>query len=179
MDMTCIIERNDAGQYIPIKIILSLTQQKAVLGSIVISMKRTIIYRVTAILMALLIGMTSIGMTLNMHFCGGSLKSISLIQSSGSCCSAVTKSCGNIDSVQESEGKKCCDNQSIEIQSDDNLIIDQVQVLSDINKFDVLITNNHVLDHLNIVAYDAADFEHYRPPLVSKDIPILFESFLL
>ena len=75
--------------------------------------------------MALLIGMTSIGMTINMHFCGGSLRSISLLDGPDSCCSVTAQSCGNFDKESESEDKKCCDNQSIEIQSDDDLIIDQ------------------------------------------------------
>ena len=129
--------------------------------------------------MALLIGMTSIGMTINMHFCGGSLRSISLLEGSDSCCSATAKSCGNFENLSESDGKKCCDNQSIEIQSDDDLIIDQLQALSDIKVLDVFITNFDALDNLNISVYDAADFAHYRPPLISKDIPVLFETFLL
>ena len=161
------------------KFTLLLVQLNETINSIILYMKRSIIYRITAMTMALLIGMTSIGMTINMHFCGGSLRSISLLDGSSSCCSATTQTCGNFDKASESDDKKCCDNQSIEIQSDDNLIIDQVQAISDIDVFDVLISDNHVLDHLNISAYGAADFAHYRPPLISKDFPVLFESFLL
>jgi len=142
-------------------------------------MKRILItYRIVAVAMALLIGMTSIGMTINMHFCGGSLRSVSLLQGSDSCCSAA-KSCDNFKETTPSDDKKCCDNQLLQVQSDDDFIIDQVKVISDIEVVSSLATNSQAFDHLNISLYNAADFQHYKPPLIPRDIPVLFESFLL
>lgn len=143
-------------------------------------MKKILItYRIVAITMAILIGMTSIGITINMHFCGGALRSVSLIESSGSCCSKSTKACGNFEKSVDTQDKKCCENQSIEVQSDDDLVVDQIQVLSKVDNQDVLVPMTNTSDDSITVGYAAADFEHYRPPLIPKDISVLFETFLL
>jgi|GEM_PF-1114819 len=141
--------------------------------------KILITYRIVAVSMALLIGITSIGMTINMHFCGGVLRSISVIQSNDSCCSKATKTCGNFEKIADTENKKCCDNQSIEVQSDDDLAVDQIHVLSELDNTDLIVEISNRNDHSRIVGYNAADFKHFRPPLIPKDITVLFETYLL
>nr|NQU90370.1 hypothetical protein [Bacteroidota bacterium] len=63
--------------------------------------------RISHIILAFLILLTSIGMTLTMHYCGGQLKSVSVITTAEACC----------------DTPGCCHNKTITIKIEDNFLI--------------------------------------------------------
>jgi len=51
--------------------------------------------KLSHIILALLVLVTTMGMTVSAHYCGGELKSVQLFQASASCCGAACDSCHN------------------------------------------------------------------------------------
>jgi hypothetical protein len=66
--------------------------------------------RLILILLLLVYGSTSMGMTLHVHYCCGKLKSIRLSQAEHNCCNADGKEC---------DDKKCCEDKQISFQVQD------------------------------------------------------------
>ncbi|HFA49223.1 MAG TPA: hypothetical protein ENJ95_09420 [Bacteroidetes bacterium] len=145
-------------------------------------------YRFIAFSLAFLMFSTSASFAVDMHFCQGKVKSFSIFGKAKNCYDmAVNKDCPNHQKMaQQNEGcssmaqKQCCHNSTLQVQPDQN---QQVQSLD--------FSLNKPLQHF-VAAYvfiffkntfsvenDAPSFANYIPPIISRDIPVLFETFLI
>ena len=80
---------------------------------------KLIMKRTSSIVLAFLYVLTSVGLTVNVHYCGGKLKSIQLLFDTPSCCCGETK---------KMDG--CCDDESYFVQLDTDHQISPSQELS-------------------------------------------------
>lgn len=147
-------------------------------------------YRITSLMMALLMLLSSTGFSMDLHFCQGQLKSFSFWGEAASCHTLATKShchkkmktC-HVALAQNNDvkgcKKDCCSNTTIEMEHSDELQTSQkleitptqFQFLSAFVQVYVLRNterNKAIIPYLN-----------YVPPLLNKDIPVLIQSFLL
>jgi len=121
-----------------------------------------------------------------MHFCGKNLKSFSLTGKAKNCFElAKSSTCSKhkktttIETACELSKKDCCHNKTIYLQADltpdipanDFLISPQLQ--------DFLIAYVTVYFQNKPINTVIPNYLHYKPPLISEDIPVLIQSFLL
>lgn len=149
-------------------------------------------YRLIALTMALLMFFTSTGFVMDMHYCGGKLKSFSFFGKAKTCYDMVendeTTIMGcihhqEVTSNKEDRLKKknCCSNKTLHLQSNQT---QQVQTTDFIvnNQLKQFITTYVIVffpkDHNNS-SKESVAFTRYKPPLIPKDIPVFHQAFLL
>ncbi len=117
--------------------------------------------------LSLLILTTGSGLMITKHFCGGSLKSISLIPSNESCCGG-------------SEKFACCNNTSQLVKVDVNLQITP-SITFDFSSVTSFLTQifTQSIDSNCIFTSVFVYLPQKIPPLLYKDIYILIQLFLL
>lgn len=144
-------------------------------------------YRIIAFSLAMLILLTSSGLTLDMHMCQGNLKSFSLFGKAKSCvelaqkkqCHKTKKSCHEqISSEKKTCKKGCCDNISTVIKLSTDLVEGQTALYSAQN---LQFAAVFVYTYFGFTDYKPSPhyFQHYKPPLLNRDIPVLIQSFLI
>ena len=155
-----------------------------------------ITYRLTALFLAALMFITSVGFSMDVHYCQDEMRNVSLLGKASSCheisddhfCQSETKSChkpteqasdADVSHVCESEGS-CCHNKSIVIDQ-----LDQVSLI--VMDFSPEENLNHYPSFCQIfppVFITEADFVrtkyiNYKPPPIGLDRQVLFQSFLI
>ena len=140
--------------------------------------------------MAFLVFFSSIGLSIDMHFCQGHLKSISFIGDAPDCYEVIgnkeQKSCqmskrqATTKTDCSIDKEDCCQNRQLLAQADLTSTSQSSQFLLNHNNFQyfsiapVLLVDDSIFLNKAILAV----FQ-YKPPLILQDIPILIQSFLL
>ena len=138
-------------------------------------------YRFISALMALMVFISSTGFSVDTHYCKGELKSVNFISEAKSCHSnphKVNKACHHSSNMPASLSKKdCCENKLIHVYSEIIKSVDysEVKVSNQLGQF---LESPASFTTINLEAYVPA-FARYKPPLISMDIQIFFQSFLL
>ena len=128
---------------------------------------------------------------MDMHYCGGELKSISFFGKAKNCHEiakedeAAMKDCPHQKKMMTgkkdcSEAKNCCSNKTVRLQSDQDhqLQTADFAVSKQLKQFVVAYVAVFFADDF-VLECEAANFAHYKPPLIPKDIPVLHQTFLL
>jgi len=145
-------------------------------------------YRFVALFLVFLMLFTSVGFSIDMHFCQGDIKSFSLIGKAKNCHEQAERStlCKHhqikmvqSDACDKKENKDCCENRTINLDSKQEQQIQTVDfsLTKPFKQFLTAYIYTFYQDNLN--QKQNVFFTHYRPPLISRDIPILVQSFLL
>ena len=146
-------------------------------------------HRYIAILLAFLMFFTSIGYVLDIHYCRGHIKSISFLGEAPSC-HQVLQSSQQIScpfhqqmmmenancSIDE---KDCCENKTFHIEVDKDLQIQTIDLPTLHQHFEIAFTASLALFQKNDFSQTLVIFEHYKPPLLFWNLPVLIQSFLL
>ena len=146
-------------------------------------------YRVFAFTMALLMFISSAGFSMDMHFCGGKLKTFSLLGKAKTCQdmadSKLQQSCvhkSNLAKQEKNESihkKACCAHKTLHCQSSEIGEIGKTEFT--LSQSLQLFLKAYTITFISksTFAKSAPSFNKYRPPLILKDIPVLIQSFLL
>ena len=145
-------------------------------------------YRFFAAAMAILMLIASAGFTLDMHFCQGKLKSVNVLGKAKNChelATAMPAKCPHHKAMAaENTGcskaeNDCCNNKTLRFQLDQDQTkpafdfeINQ-PLLQFITAFVTVFFTN------NFGEKDIPSFKNYKPPLIPKDVAVLFQTFLL
>lgn len=148
-------------------------------------------YRITALTLALLMFTTSVGLAVDMHYCGGQLKTISLFGKARTCYPVKKVKASRSDCPMHHQLKNneqgcmvdkpdCCQNKSLHIQldQDQNIKVEGPAISKPLPHFVATLIVTFLKD-LNNDDQPKPVFAHYRPPLIPRDIPVLIQSFLL
>lgn len=133
-----------------------------------------IIRSIVSLALAALVLVASSSFTVNMHLCGGSVQSVSLIEMATPCPMEVnTPPCHKAFAKRSS----CCDDELFLYQGQDfkNHEAANIQVVQQAWVIDLPVL-------AQIVPVAAAKFSHhtlYKPPLLQHDITVLIQSFLI
>ena len=125
------------------------------------------------------------GVVLSKHYCGGDLKNVALFSEASPCHeNKEMKSCplhGSMPMSDEesSEDNGCCDTQSELVKSDNEEA--KMPVEFNLSDYPVLIAALLVLGDFELNAYDAKTTHYlsYKPPLIVCDFPVSLQTFLL
>lgn len=140
--------------------------------------------------MAVLMFSSSIGLSMDIHFCGNELKSFSFFgeakacqmeqvkqetESSHACCAATKKEIKSCHSKEMTNGN-CCHNESLvldnagEFDTSDFYAVQFQQILITVLVFS---PNFQIFENANA----ALNYAHYNPPPLIEDISILHQVF--
>lgn len=143
-------------------------------------MSRMRTYRAAAMVMAFLMFFTSMGYSVDLHYCKDELKSFSLFGKAESCHETMSK-CPRHAQMQSSskEEKGCCSNKLV--------IVDDLDADFDLNTQGVELSqfSDHVheapLQSDRLIAHKIhlAQFFHYNGPSPPRDIYALYERFII
>ena len=142
-------------------------------------------YRFIALFLAVLMFITSVGFTVDMHYCGGQLKSFSFIGKAKSCHEQAVVQCPHHKKMMAQNPNKtvdtrnCCNNKTLHFQADQDKEIQNynLKVIQPLQHF--VTTFVTVFFNDRIIEKETPVFAHYKPPLISRDISVLIQSFLL
>ncbi|MEL6718903.1 MAG: hypothetical protein AAFP82_09330 [Bacteroidota bacterium] len=121
---------------------------------------------------------TSISFAVDMHYCKGELKSFSLFGKAKSCHEKkATHTCPyHAKMQQQQDNNNCCENETAYVQADIDKVFSSIE-FTDIPLFIAVFVQVSLFE--NNFEPQVFAFEHYKPPLIERDIPILVQSFLL
>ncbi len=146
-------------------------------------------YRIFALTLALLMFVTSVGFSIDMHYCQGQLKSFCFFGKAESCHEMAEttpiKICPHHQKMMvQKEGcsidkKDCCKNRTLHIQSDQDLQVQTSNLILDkqLQQFVIAYVMAFITDF--DLKTGTPSFAHYKPPLIWRDIPVLNQTFLL
>ena len=128
--------------------------------------------------MALIVLFSSFSFTVHEHFCGGEIADVSYFIETDSCGMEMNVCEINNSSKQEIQKEPCCKDVSKIIEGNSNeqlalqgLEIGQVEFLTAfINSYIHLFESSDT---------KSASFQEYSPPLVVKDISVLYDTFII
>lgn len=154
-------------------------------------------YRFLALFMSFLVFTTSTGWSLDVHYCEGKVQSVSLFGTAKPChekdnsscslneqkCSLVKKKCCSAkkssDFEPTLESKDCCQNELISLSQ-----VKDIQQIS--SSWDLNINIWFAAAYVHSFVYPILEFkssifphQNYTPPWLTRDIPVLVQSFLL
>ena len=151
-------------------------------------MNTSLLYRFTAILLALLVLVTSVGLTVDRHFCGGEMKSFSLVGKAKTCYELATgkpqPTCVKADNKDEFQGiafskKPCCENKTDHFQTDTDTSLQSASDALTVQTQHFLVAYVAVFVQSYVHYFSPKQYLDYRPPSILRDIPVLIQSFLL
>lgn len=144
-------------------------------------MKIKAIHRITALTMAFLMFFTSVGFSVDFHYCKGDLKSFSLI-GEASACHQTKKACPRhkeMKSEDNSEDSKCCSNETVVV---DDLDVDY-NISPDVELTDLQVkfvtAFVYTLNGFTFPKVVKSDFPKTDDPSPPRDIYVLLERFLI
>ena len=144
-------------------------------------MKANSIHRITALTMAFLMFFTSVGYSVDFHYCKGDLKSFSLV-GEASTCHGMTKTCPRHAEMQveeKSENSNCCSNETIVI---DDLDVDyNFSIEAELTDLQVKFVSAFVytFNDFSLPKVEKISFLENHNPLPPMDIYVLLERFLI
>jgi hypothetical protein len=126
---------------------------------------------------------------MDMHFCGGKLKTFNLIGKAKTCQdmadSKLQQSCVHHKKTAAQkknnaiQKKACCAHKTLHCQTNEISKIDKAELV--LTPPLQLFLKAYAIVFLSVspIAQDTLGFTNYKPPLIFKDIPVLIQSFLL
>lgn len=139
--------------------------------------------KISAILLSLLVLLSSTSFTFNMHFCMGQLESVALFSDVDPCEMAQQKTpCASIkhnpDCKYKQVAKKgCCEDRTLVLEGSEELSIVKSVSIPDVHMTAVLYAMvSFIFTSPSVSHYS---FNDYSPPLIERDIPVLIQSFLI
>ncbi len=129
--------------------------------------------------MALLVLISSLGFTINKHYCGGELQEIAINADVDPCPMCKAKEAVPACHDTSNENNACCENEQDKVKTSEFNMAKKAEKQL-INDFQfvaftyVLLTDIHATD----VASNSF-YKDYSPPLIDHDIPVEVQSFLL
>jgi len=151
-------------------------------------MEIIISHRITAVLLSLLMLLSSTGFSMDMHYCQDNLQGISFLGNTGSCLSKKSTSCcpkskktchDNSNELDNIDEDNCCHNESIVInKSDFDATSPQIATGQDI-KIEFVDAFVTVYVFNNILKADSQKYIKYKPPLPDRDVQVLYQVFLI
>jgi hypothetical protein len=133
---------------------------------------------IVSISLALLVLVSSSSFMVNMHFCGGQMQSVSLIEEAAACPMEVNlPPCHKKMEIKKSG---CCEDKHVAFEGKDfNAKIQDFSLLNwqAINWVASLPVIMEVIQINEALAF--SNYTPYKPPIVERDIPVLKQSFLI
>lgn len=125
-----------------------------------------------AVLLSLVILLSSLNFSLSAHYCGQTIVDVALFGEAEACPMTAEMNC-------DTDEKPCCSNRNIIIEGEDYLASKSFKK-QEVEKVELLLAKLQFPIELLLEEQEANFFlEHYTPPLIEQDITLAVQSFLL
>lgn len=132
---------------------------------------------IASLILAGLVLISSVGITVNMHLCGGRVQSVAVFTKAQPCMELI-KACHETKHVSKQKG--CCEEKSIVFKGKEtNAEVKDATSLSP--SFSIIGVVLPVLYSIRTLdpSVVAIRYAHYKPPLPKRDITVFVQSFLI
>ena len=129
---------------------------------------------IASILMAFVVLFSTMSFTYSEHYCGDFLVDSALFSKAESC--GMAMEIASVDSDCNSFKKDCCSDNVKQIEGQSNLKIDFNSLTIPQQDFVVAFTFSYI-NLFESIETKINTFEDYSPPLVDKDIAVLYQVF--
>lgn len=143
-------------------------------------------YRIISLIMAVMVFCSSSGFSLDLHYCQGQLKSFSILGKAKNCHEMANMShCKHhgpttTSICSDNEDKNCCNNETLLVKSDLELQVNSFKLNLDKNEEWFITAFASIFLYNYSIEYNETElFQIHRPPLIPRDICVLFQNFLL
>ena len=135
-------------------------------------MRTTLSYKITSLLLAILVVFSTLSLTVEKHFCGGNLVDVAMFSD--------VKKCGMEMPSETNETKKSCCKDEVEVvKGQDDLKLNK---LVDLSQDQIILSNSFVLSYTSLfesLQKQIIPHKDYSPPNIVKDIQLLDDVFLI
>lgn len=134
--------------------------------------------RILSFFLAVFILFSTSSFSVDMHFCCNELVAMSFFSKAESCTEMAYKTDNKSKQCNSIQEKDCCDNHTFLKQGDDTL--KKTNTISEIET--LVFLNAYIYTYIDLfkgLENKVTSFQTYRPPLLSTDIIILNETFLI
>lgn len=144
-------------------------------------MKKTTLFQLSALFMALMITLSSLNIIVDFHYCKNEIKSVSFFGNAKTCKEMSTPlSCGiTIKKSSKVVSSNCCHNESIVIK---NIDLETTHSQSIIDE-EIIINWFSIINYPVLVPFTSDliynKYSYYKPPLPDKNRSVLYQAFLL
>lgn len=133
-----------------------------------------------AFFMAFLMFLTSTGLSVDMHYCGHKLKTVSLISTADPCYKDSGECPSSPSENNQMAPSSCCRNHTLTLDSGaEEYAPSSPVVLQKINAGMIAVLTAVILPTSGENTAETHKFLSYKPPLPDRDIPVLCQSFLI
>ena len=133
--------------------------------------------QIISIVLSILLLSSSTGVTYAQHFCGEfeMMAKITLGQERLTCgMQEAVDACGD----EKETAHDCCDNEYSQIETDDTFAATDITFI--VNPFFVAtFISEFILPSQTVIYKEHSSYTYYHPPPLIKDIPVLYESYLI
>ena len=139
---------------------------------------KSYVSKIISFFLAALILLSTSSFTVDMHFCCNKLVDMSLIGKAKVCAEKVQKKKEPTKQCTTLQEKDCCSNQSFVKTGDDTIKKANTQLEAET----IIFLNTFFYVYVNLfegLEKNIVPFKQYRPPLLSRDIQILHETYLI
>ncbi|MBS1545631.1 MAG: hypothetical protein JST14_18480 [Bacteroidetes bacterium] len=129
--------------------------------------------------MAFLVLVSSTGMTISMHICGGEVQSLALFSKAEPCMKMEQKPCHSLSIQQLMKG--CCEEKSVVVKGKEtNAEVKTVtEVVTQSQPLGAVLSVLQELPSRSTNPTYSFHSDGYSPPLIEQDITVLVQSFLI
>jgi len=131
---------------------------------------------ITSLFLAFLVLFSTMSLTINEHYCGDVLVDITVFTNANSCGMDMHSSETNSQNIITKN--QCCNNEHIVKKGQDELNISTNSLSFDQQLF----VASFIYSYINLfegLDNKIAPFKDYSPPIVNKDIQVLYQTFLI
>lgn len=137
---------------------------------------KQLLRKISAIVMAFVVLLSTMSFTVSEHYCGHQLVDIGLFSKAESCGMELQKPASSNDC--ELKKSDCCKDEVKQFTGQNELNTS----FSTLNFEQQIIVASFAYAYLNLFEgsdLNTAPYEHYTPPLVDKEITVLYQVFLI
>ncbi len=137
---------------------------------------KELFYKISTVLMAIIVLFSTVSFTVDMHYCGDTLVDLAVFKEAKSCEMEEMQLPQNFDNTVKK--KSCCTDRQIIFEGQDNLKDTPVKLSFQQQAFIISYTYSYLylFEDSNTVF---TSFIGHPPPLLDKDYQVLYETFLI
>jgi len=138
---------------------------------------KQVFHKLGAVSMAFIVLFTTMSFTVSMHYCGDSLVDYSFTTLAESCGMDIKPSSETCDASSFTQDT-CCNDKQLVIEGQDNLKLSFENLSLEQQTFVASFVYSYI-DLFEVVEENNDSFSYYSPPVLTKDISVLHQTFLI
>lgn len=138
-------------------------------------MNYTISHRITSVLLALIVLISTLSLTVEKHFCGDTLVDVAIFSQSNKCGMKMA----SMDSGKAIKSKSCCKDEVNIIEGQDDLLVKSMDDFEGLQKHFIVAFTHTYFQLFEDVTEPEVSYQDYKPPKIIQDIQVLHDTFLI